>query len=160
MIEILNRETGAVVLAVEGERRNRYAFLDGIDLRAKCLTDADLEFARMRCANLVGADLSEAYLLSADLTEADLSGARLRRADCFSIKFKRANLTDADLSYATLQSADWRGAVLTGANLSRATMKGGRYDQYTIWPDDFVPKKHHLIYLPNTAKREAKRAAE
>ena len=123
MIDILHRETSSVILTVEGEWRNGYnlpyAFLDGIDLRGAILVDADL---------------TDAYLSSANLTEADLSGAILRRADCHSITFRRANLTNADLSYTTLQSSDWRGAVLTGANLSRATMKSGRYDQFTIWP--------------------------
>jgi uncharacterized protein YjbI with pentapeptide repeats len=159
MIDILHRETGSVILSVEGEWRNvhylPYAFLDGIDLRGAHLADADLPFARLRGAILVDADLTDAYLSSANLSGADLSGAILRRADCHSITFKRANLTNADLSYTTLQSSDWRGAVLTGANLSRATMKSGRYDQFTIWPEGFVPEKHHLVYVPNTAKGQS-----
>lgn len=51
MIEILHRETGAVVLAVDGERRSHYAFMDGIGLRGQCL--ADPGFARMRGAKSI-----------------------------------------------------------------------------------------------------------
>jgi uncharacterized protein YjbI with pentapeptide repeats len=166
MIDILHRETETVILTVNGEWRNyanlggQYAVLEGIDLSGARLADADLAFARLRGSILAGADLSEAYLASADLTGADLSGATLRRADCLSVRFRRANLTKADLSYATLQSTDWRGAILTGANLARATLKGGHYDQFTIWPEGFVPHKHHLIYRPSTARRQPDRASK
>ena len=43
MIDIFHGETGAVIVTVVGERRKHYASLDSIDLRGKCLADADLQ---------------------------------------------------------------------------------------------------------------------
>jgi len=163
MIEIVHRDTGAVILAVEGEWRYRivrYAHLDNIDLHGKALAEAELGFANLRGANLADVDFTNADLTGANFNGADLSRANLRSADLHSVTLSKANLTDADLSYATLQSADWRGAILTGANLSRATFKGGRYDQYTVWPKGFVPEKHHLVYLPSTSKRNRRSQAD
>lgn len=162
MIEIVHRETGVVILTAEGEWRQRivrYAHLDNIDLHGKSLVDAQLGFANLRAANLADVDFTNADLTAANFSGADLSRANLRSADLHSVNLRKANLTDADLAYATLQSADWRGAILMGANLSRATFKGGRYDQYTVWPEGFLPEKNHLVYLLNTSKRN-RRAPE
>ncbi len=162
MIEIVHQETGAVILTVEGEWRQRtlrYAYLDGIDLHGASLADAALGFASLRGAVLTDVDFTEAFLISANFTEADLSRATLRHANLHGVTFRKANLTDADLSYATLQSADWRGAILTGANLNRATLKHGHYDQDTVWPEGFVPDKHHLKYQPHAAKRKRRDTA-
>ena len=59
-----------------------------------------------------------------------------------------ADLTMADMRGARLYEADLRGANLSGADLSGALMKtdskdglvkAAKYNEETIWPDDFDP---------------------
>ncbi|MBA3622988.1 MAG: pentapeptide repeat-containing protein [Methylibium sp.] len=72
--------------------------------------------ADLRWADLSGADLLGANLRRADMRGADLLGADLRRAD----------LSGADLLGANLRRADMRGAYLRGADLRGANMKGAK----------------------------------
>ncbi len=103
--------------------------LEGADLR-----ELDLRNTSLQGLNLTGADLSRA-----DLSGADLRWAYLRWAD----------LNGASLSEADLYMADLRGADLSGADLSGALMKtdskdglvkAAKYNEETIWPDDFDPE--------------------
>jgi len=93
------------------------------------MTDADLTSANLRYAYLTGADLIGADLLSADLyyavlTSADLSGGNLTKAILYG-----ANLTGADL-----YSVD-----LTGALGVETTTGSPYYYGNTVLPADFDP---------------------
>jgi hypothetical protein len=94
MINILHRQTGAVVYAsatadeieqavldavVHGANL-RWANLSGANLSGANLSRANLRWANLRLANLSGANLSGANLSGADLSGADLGGANLRWA--------------------------------------------------------------------------------
>jgi hypothetical protein len=83
------------------------AELEGIDLRKRNLTGAQLSHANLTNANLAGAKLVRAELYKANLSGANLSGVNLRGAN-----LKDANLKGADLSHASL-----RGAILSGATM-------------------------------------------
>jgi len=109
------------------------------DLSGADASHADLAWASLEHTRLVGTDLSYSDLTGANLTGADLSDARLSGADMTRANLRDAVLTGADLSGAYLAVANLAGADLTDANLDNVTMIGVRYDEFTRWPDGFVP---------------------
>jgi uncharacterized protein YjbI with pentapeptide repeats len=111
--------------------------LSGADLAFANLTNANLvgiclERTDLANANLAGADLRGTTMSGANLTHADLTGANLslavldsavlRMASMAGANLTEANLLNADARGAILPNADLRGANLTGANLSSATL--------------------------------------
>src|SRR5437870_3893490 len=89
VIEILHKDSGRVVLRVEGDTlQEAAARLDGADLRG---------------ANLRGWDLA-----AIDFGRADLRGAEMNHANLVGARLDRANLGDADLSGARFdQRTEW-----------------------------------------------------
>lgn len=85
--------------------------------------------------NFLACHLGGADLHKQDLSRAILGGANLNRA----------NLSGANLKGADLSAANLTGANLTGANLSGAKLVGAKYNQETIWPEGFNPKKARAI---------------
>ncbi len=105
----------------------RYAILVGADLRYANLRRADLYGADLRRADLVGADLRYANLYDANLRHADLRYANLYGANLRHADLRRADLYGADLRYANLRRADLYGAdlrraILVGADLRYANL--------------------------------------
>jgi hypothetical protein len=111
--------------------------LSGADLAFANLTDANLvgiclERTDLTNANLTGADLRGTTMSGANLTHADLTGANLslavldsavlRMASMAGANLTEANLLNADAHGAILPNADLRDANVTGANLSNATL--------------------------------------
>jgi len=109
------------------------------DLSGADASHADLAWASLDHTTLVGADLSFSDLTGANLMGADLSQASLSGADMTRANLRDAVLTGADLSGAYLAVANLAGADLTDADLDNVTMIGVRYDEFTRWPDGFVP---------------------
>lgn len=99
------------VIEVDGKKIWE-AELEGIDLRKRNLTGAQLSHSNLTNANLAGAKLVRAELFKANLSGANLSGANLRGAN-----LKGANLKGADLSHASLYEA-----VLTGTVMPNGTV--------------------------------------
>jgi len=110
--------------------------LEGLDLRGRCLSKANLRDTRLVDARLDGANLQ-----GADLKEANLHGATLRKTGLEWACMDRCVLTGADLSesrlfHAHLRCADVDGAVLrqveamsadfTGADLSDTDLRGAK----------------------------------
>lgn len=85
---------------------------EGIDLRKRNLTGAQLSHATLINANLAGAKLVRAELYKANLSGANLSGANLRGAN-----LKDANLEGADLSHASLREATLSGATMPNGTI-------------------------------------------
>jgi uncharacterized protein YjbI with pentapeptide repeats len=110
------------------------ANLGGADLTKARLLGARLTRAKLGRTVLTNADLGIAELTNANLSEADLTGANLTGADLTDAHVTRANLTGANLTNANLGGADLRGADLTNANVTAA-----RFDERTVWPQDFSP---------------------
>jgi Pentapeptide repeats (8 copies) len=92
MITILNRYTGATILAFE------------------TLVGADLRDANLRNADLSGANLRNADLSGADLRNADLSGAALRGANLIGAKLPPAPVIP-DIHRAVYAAASQPGAL-------------------------------------------------
>jgi uncharacterized protein YjbI with pentapeptide repeats len=67
-------------------------------------------------------------------------------------RLKKANLTKANLKDANLSrdnvggSTQLQGANLTGAKISGANFEGAEYDHETLFPEDFDPNKHKMIF--------------
>jgi len=111
--------------------------LSGADLAFANLANANLvgiclERTDLASANLVGADLQGTTMSGANPTHADLTGANLSLAVLDSAVLRMASMAGANLTEANLLNADARGAILpnadlrgvnfTGANLSSATL--------------------------------------
>lgn len=96
----------------------------------------ETEIIRFMDYLLCGADLDNAILCSVNLEGKHLEGIALRYANLSYANLKDASLIGADLMDAKLMSANLCGALLIGANLKNAI-----YDDSTIFPDDFDPKK-------------------
>ena len=92
----------------------------------------NLQSANLTEALLARVDLREAYLYETDLREADLQGAILRHAVLTGAKLNKANLFGADLRGADLRLADFRKAY---------------YDNQTLFPDNFEPKKQGMVFI-------------
>ncbi len=73
-----------------------------------------------------------------------LEGADLRELDLRNTSLQGLNLTGADLSRADLRGADLSGADLSGALMKTDSkdglVKAAKYNEETIWPDDFDPE--------------------
>jgi uncharacterized protein YjbI with pentapeptide repeats len=103
------------------------ANLKGANLEKANLEGANLEGASLYKANLEGADLPEANLEEASLSRArllvaNLKGANLSRARLLVANLEKANLEEADLSEANLEKANLSKANLEEASLSRAKL--------------------------------------
>jgi hypothetical protein len=109
MIELRHRQTGAILLRVDG------APGEGLDVH-----EADLRFADLSGASLAGANFCYALLAGATLQGADLTGANLSRAYLQGADLRDANLRAANLSGSSLDSADCTGACLVRADLTGA----------------------------------------
>ncbi len=88
------------------------------------LSEANLEGANLRGANLSNSNLEGANLKGAYLSNSNLKGANLEGADLWKANLFKANLKGADLKGANLYKANLRGANLTGANLEGANLRG------------------------------------
>lgn len=99
---------------------------------ASDLTEANLSYAEMEGAALIGTDLQRANAYAANLkfahlTKADLRGARMSFVNAFGATFEKADLTDADLSESNCFGAEFLDATIdrTGghnANFTRTKL--------------------------------------
>lgn len=101
-------------LAGEADTR---AYLRGVDLRG-----ADLSYAYLRGADLIGANLRGTNLSYADLSYANLRGTNL----------SGTNLSYADLSYTDLRYANLSGANLRGTVLDPERQPNGNVDGFAV----------------------------
>jgi uncharacterized protein YjbI with pentapeptide repeats len=127
------------------------ARLQQADLRKASLFLADLSDSRLRQANLEKANLSssclrnarlqEANLTDTELIKADLSMADLKRCRIKSTKFDRAHLYHTHLNCIDLSGID----LSSTENLKSAIIRNVRYDNKTIFPENFDIKAHGFI---------------
>jgi uncharacterized protein YjbI with pentapeptide repeats len=101
-----------------------HARLDAARLDGAILTGAHLFRAHLDSASLRDAHLEDVDLRGADLNAALLDGARLERARLSGAHLEHARLRGACLARARLRGAALRGAVLRDASLERADLKG------------------------------------
>ena len=114
-----------------------------IDLSGLELPAADVAFAILDDAVLVGTNLArargrEVRLPKARLHEADLEEARLRKADGAGARFNRARLVSVDLRGANLRGAHFFEAKLQAAHLDDADLTQARFDGANVADAWFV----------------------
>ena len=102
-------------------------YLIGVDLPGADLVKADMTKADLEDANFSGADLRFAFLGNAFLVGADFSRANLQRAfltqtNLLYANFSGANLAGADFSEASLAKSNLTNAILTNTNFSGADL--------------------------------------
>jgi len=132
----------ALEWAAKGRRESLLRVdLEGADLRGIDLTPGE---GQERGADLSYANLSGVNLCYAQLAKANLSGADLREANLGLATLTGAILSGADLRGALLGYARLDGAILGTDdlkldNLGRIFPGYIKYDDSTVWPDDFTP---------------------
>ena len=91
----------------------------------------------LRGANLAFANLQGAFLIGVDLTNANLQFAEMGKANMDSANLQGAIMTGAKLQNTVLHSAQLQGADLAEADLSGALLQGAKYSDETILPIGF-----------------------
>ncbi|KXK25093.1 MAG: pentapeptide repeat-containing protein [Chloroflexi bacterium OLB15] len=113
----------------------RIANLEAVKLWGSDLQGANLQWAKLKHANLNDSVLAGANLTQANLQAARLRGADLRGANLFEAKLYRINGLNALLQNANLNGAHLQGARLENADLRGATFTDAHFDELTIMPD-------------------------
>ena len=117
------------------------ATLKNIDMNLSYLFEANLNNARLTDVDLTKTNLSSAKLINTTLKNVNLTNASL-----FAANLREATIEDSDLKKADLNSAFLCGANLSKAqNLETAELTGAIYDDNTIFPKTFDPKKAGMI---------------
>ena len=120
----------------------RHADLRGLDLSGKTFW-----YVQFQGADLSGANLSNTNANISPFTQANLSNVIARDAFLSNgVDFIQANLQGADLAGSVLGGNSLHGADLTGAILEETDLGGVRWDNYTIWPEGFVPSEE-MVYV-------------
>ncbi|MCK6624650.1 MAG: pentapeptide repeat-containing protein [Anaerolineae bacterium] len=126
------------------------------NLEGANLSEANLQYANLSKSDLRMAFLPGANLCYANLREANLYKANLKQADLRGYK-KREVTKEQAVSTVTImaRSAGWlkdysedenKYTDLRTANLEGIDLNGAKYNNGTIWPEDFDPSKAGAIY--------------
>lgn len=126
------------------------ADLQDADLRGANLKRADLTGADLRGANLIGAQLSEA-----DLTRADLRGARLTKADFYAARLFKATLSSSEAGGAYMRRADMTEADCSGTDLTKADLREVNLRNGTLAGASLVGADLSFANLAGTDMRDA-----
>lgn len=121
--------------------------------RANVETAADIPGFNPGNHPMQGLDLSAKHLEDADLRGKNLQGVQFRDTDLAKALLNGANFHDdvmwfANLKDAELPGADLSGAQIQGVNFEHAriydikSLNGATADEYTCWPADFF--KWHI----------------
>jgi uncharacterized protein YjbI with pentapeptide repeats len=136
-------------------QRYKKATFKGIESKRNPNTNlhhANLCYAKLKRALVVGVNLTEALLFGSDLSEADLhladlSGADLRNANLSDVNLSGTDLSEAVLRFANLSRAKMRWVKLSGTILDRA-----KYTKETTWPEGFDPAAAGAILVDDEGK--------
>jgi uncharacterized protein YjbI with pentapeptide repeats len=145
---IVKDRDGNFLVEVEGTN-----FLDEKDLRranfsGQVLQGIHIDDSDLREADFTDADLYWAYAFRANCEGAIFQNAKLNGATLAEANFRGADLRGADLSLDNLGGAtDVKGANFTGALLEGTIFTGCQYDDSTIFPEDFDPAAHGMIWV-------------
>jgi uncharacterized protein YjbI with pentapeptide repeats len=137
----MRRVGGEVIATVEAETLVG-ADLSGLNLDWANLTERELRDANFSHSSLTGANLSQADLRGANFDHAVLAGTNLWGA----------NMAGASLNETFLAGAHLEGADLRQAHLNTSKLKYARYDETTLWPDNFDPQAQGAL-LPSQVRR-------
>lgn len=120
-----------------------------IDLRHTHLTRSKLLFVDLSDSELSNANLAEAYIVKADLRRASLKGADLAGA-----KLIGTDLRDSDVRGTRFRGIDTHALTIgeavrgrVNAEFTNVNLSGAKYDEETIWPDGFDPKKYGAVLV-------------
>ncbi|NOQ63707.1 MAG: hypothetical protein GQ582_04280 [Methyloprofundus sp.] len=103
------------------------------------LSKADLSEGQFKAASFKNAQLAHASGTKIKAAQADFSDAKMDSIDFIQGMFKEAKFNRAKLTHANLNNCNLLGADFTEADLSEANLQFSRYDDDTIFPEDFIP---------------------
>ena len=133
---------------LKGQRSFFNLNLQEADLPIANLRETQFIYANLSKANLRSTDLTDSYFTKSDLYQTNLTEAKLIRASLHQTNLTEAILHKADLRFAylgvnltgaDLTEADLRGADLRFAILTETDLTGAKYDNQTLFPDNFDP---------------------
>lgn len=154
MIEI---RTSPDLERFDGKQMRRVGGEVIVTVEAGTLVGADLSHLNLDWANLTerelrDANFSHSSLAGANLSKADLRGANFDHAVLAGTNLRGANLTGASLNGTLLGLAHLEGADLRLTHLNTSILKYARYDETTLWPDNFDPQEQGAL-LPSQVRR-------
>jgi len=97
------------------------------------------DFSNLAGANLEATSFKRSNIMGINLEGANLKAANMKRACFASANLQKANMEGAFLKGCNFDDADLRGTNLKGASMEDAYFGNAKYDNETIWPDDFDP---------------------
>ena len=75
-------------------------------------------------------------------------------------KMKQTNFDGAIFENVDMSDADLRGAIFTFESAKNLNLEGTRYDQFTMFNDDFNPKAHGMVYEESNPRVYGAKTAE
>jgi len=114
----------------------RYLTINNANFENSSLKRADMKAWEANRCNFKNIDLTRAYAREMVATNCDFSGADMTQTNFDKAVFNNVNMRNVDLS----------GAIFTFKEANGLILEGAKYDQYTIFNDDFDPKAHGMIY--------------
>ncbi|HEY9667858.1 MAG TPA: pentapeptide repeat-containing protein, partial [Coleofasciculaceae cyanobacterium] len=108
------------------------------------LAEANLEYADLSTAELVGINLAGANLRHTNLSWASLVGANFSNANLLEANLEGADLTGANLKGANLKSANLAHACLFQAQLDEQSQNVANHSGAIFSPDEFHSYKQSL----------------
>ena len=129
---------------LEGARLQGIREVNGVNFTGAKMRGIKLKGGNLEGGIFVGVDAVDVGFRDVTLNGAIFRGAGLAKAD-----FRNQNTLDnVNFEYASLKEADFRGADLSRARLMEADLNGARYDEQTIFPQGFSPKKRGMGLYP------------
>ena len=152
--------------------KKMFLLTDGVNLSN---LDKELEFAKMRFMFLHDVSFENSSLKRADLRSMDMTGGNFKNTnmsrayalemiarDCSfkNAKMKQTNFDGAIFENVDMSDADLRGAIFTFESAKNLNLEGTRYDQFTMFNDDFNPKAHGMVYEESNPRVYGAKTAE
>lgn len=116
-------------------------------LRTLQFTNMDLNRANFKRTDLKACLFNNCDISTANLKRAYLKKATINNCDLKYSELKQANFDKASLYNVDMRDSNVRGAILTWSDAVNVNLKGATYDQYTVFPAGFDPKKAGMIYV-------------
>jgi hypothetical protein len=145
---IVRDRDGKVLHEVGGANDLESCDLRRADFSGQVLEGINIADSDLREADCTGADMYWANAFMANCEGAIFRDAQLNGADLKETNFRGADLRGAYISFDNLNGpAEMQGADLTGALLDDAVLTGCEYNDSTVFPEDFDPIAHGMIWV-------------
>lgn len=110
--------------------------------------NSDFSLACFKCSYAIGANFNNSKLTCTDFSDS---------------VFKNSNFDNTNFNEANFNNADFEGSSFLGANLicdnlEMSNLIGAKYDEHTIFPKEFNPVEHQMIYVKENGEVKERRS--